>query len=804
MPCATLLRAVLMRLLLAGGSTLPNIVPFPKRYTPVQDGIALRLAQDFEVTKADDSADPEDILELAVSRYTKLLKLTPNKHSPAHSKSDLRLQTPSDYRGPRKLLQAQQETHQVRNRSPNIEEVDSPPPRVHADRGYIHQGQHPTVARSHPYEPRRLHRAHPPHAEVHVATPAVEKKDSFLDPASLPPENTQLPPPPLLEQHTQVSDQESSSSNDHALPSGADMSTQPLDGPSADAEASGAPGISTNNNATAEALSPPDPRVGESPVEQRLLPPDGTSPSARASETPPASPVPSVPSPGVPNSQPPSWSSSQDSTKLHEEHHTTDQPALASKDTEHVSQDKGSEVASSGDTPDNAAGAGTGQTVEDMQVVTTLEIRVVEDSLRLGLGMDESYTLEVKAPVATVVAPSTWGALRALETFSQMINRSSGESFVPSAIVEDAPRYSHRGIMIDSSKHFLPVAAILQILDAMEYSKLNVLHWRLADHESFPFVSSVFPKLSELGAYDANHTYPPEDVQRVILHARQRGIRVVAELDSPGHTASWGKGYPELMTPCGAGGRLMDGPLDPSKPSTFDFLDTLWGELAQTFPDQFMHLGGDKIDLECWRRDRLITEFRHQQHIPTVEKLHEIYEAKMINMTHKYAKEAIVWQDLFDGRMNLDKETVIHVRNNDIWRQSLDRITQAGYKVLLSGGWNWNGVDNGDHWKDFYAQEPTSFGGSYEQHNLIVGGEACMWGELVDATNIIPLLWPRVAAVAERLWSPQHQNKLDEAERRFVAWRCHLVERGINAEPILHGNYCPTEYSSLYRPTRKL
>ncbi len=156
--------------------------------------------------------------------------------------------------------------------------------------------------------------------------------------------------------------------------------------------------------------------------------------------------------------------------------------------------------------------------------------------------MSEIYSIDINDGIALIFADSVWGAIYGLETFSQLLTNVGPNQFrINMTSILDFPRFSHRGLMLDTSRHYVPINVLLQNLDAMVYNKLNVFHWHIVDDPSFPYVSQKFPDLSTKGAYNPEtHVYKPEDIANVIENARDRGIRVLAEFDTPGHTQSWG------------------------------------------------------------------------------------------------------------------------------------------------------------------------------------------------------------------------------------------------------------------------
>ncbi|KAL6474247.1 hypothetical protein MHYP_G00178080 [Metynnis hypsauchen] len=472
-------------------------------------------------------------------------------------------------------------------------------------------------------------------------------------------------------------------------------------------------------------------------------------------------------------------------------------------------------------------------------------------------GSDESYNLSVSAGQAVLKAESVWGALRGLESFSQLVYQDDYNLyFVNKTEIEDFPRFKFRGLLLDTSRHYLPMPVILKTLDAMAYSKFNVFHWHIVDDPSFPYQSRNYPDLSSKGAFHPmTHIYTQSDVRRVIYHARLRGIRVVPEFDSPGHTQSWGKGQPDLLTSCYKGEVPSGtfGPVNPTLSSTYQFLSGLFKEVTSVFPDSYLHLGGDEVDFTCWRSNPNVQAFMAKMGFGSdYTKLESYYMENIVNITAALNKTSIVWQDVFDYRERHRAHYVVEVWKGgcylcevrrvtkaglkvilaapfyldlpgpthnwaryynvrplafkvlEIWkgvpaeyRAELGRITLAGYRVLLSAPWYINHISYGQDWRNAYTVQPQNFSGTEQQKKLVIGGEVCMWGEYVDATNLTPRLWPRASAAAERLWSDEEKtSSVDKAFPRLEDFRCTLIRRGIQAEPLFVG-HCKHEYSGL-------
>jgi len=428
-----------------------------------------------------------------------------------------------------------------------------------------------------------------------------------------------------------------------------------------------------------------------------------------------------------------------------------------------------------------------------------------------NLDMNEKYQLSVfENGTALLKAPSVWGVLRGLESFSQLTFLPSAANVgtvlkIRTALIEDWPRFAHRGLMLDSSRHFVSINVLKKNLDIMAHAKYNVFHWHIVDDQSFPYGSDIFPKLSAKGAFSPRHVYAKKDIDDLVEYARLRGIRVMPEFDSPGHTMSWGRGHPDLMTRCYAQGRYTEdyGVIDPSAKATYNFMLKLLSEVLQRFPDQYIHLGGDEVFFDCWESNMNVEEFMRQNRIfnSNVTKLEDYYIQKILQLVTQARQNVsyMVWQEVFDNGVQVKGDTVVHVWMGNSQAEidaEIDKITKRKLRAVLSTCWYLNYIKYGNNWEDYYACDPHHFGGTAEQQALVIGGETCMWGEWVDGTNLLPTLWPRASVVAERLWSDKDIKDVEKAKPRLEEHRCRLVRRGFPASPVNGPGHCAVEWQS--------
>jgi len=430
-------------------------------------------------------------------------------------------------------------------------------------------------------------------------------------------------------------------------------------------------------------------------------------------------------------------------------------------------------------------------------VTTDHESKLVQE-----LGEDESYTLDVNLSGAKLHAANPLGAVRGMQTFLQLVAITPDGFAAPAVHIEDRPRYPWRGLMIDSGRHFLPLEVIKRNLDGMEAVKMNVFHWHLSENQGFRVESRKYPKLHEQGSDGLYYTQ--EEIREIVEYARDRGIRVVPEFDMPGHSTAWFVGYPELASGSGPYAierkwGVFDPAMDPTDEKTYKFLNELIGEMAKLFPDQYFHIGGDEVNGKEWDANSKIQAFKKSHKIKTNSDLQAYFSGRVQELVTKRKKTPVGWDEILVP--GVSKSIVIQS-----WRgvNALSATAKDGYRGILSNGYY---LDLGWSAARHYAVDPL--GGpaatlTADQKQLILGGESCIWSEYVNAENIDSRVWPRNAAIAERLWSPEGTTDVASMYTRMDTEAMRLEWLGLKhrsfQRPMLQriaGSASPAEFDAL-------
>ncbi|EFX90079.1 hypothetical protein DAPPUDRAFT_309875 [Daphnia pulex] len=459
-----------------------------------------------------------------------------------------------------------------------------------------------------------------------------------------------------------------------------------------------------------------------------------------------------------------------------------------------------------------------------------VEVIVTQNIAPLALDTDESYTLDVKTTnsvtTAYIVAETFFGARHAMETLSQLITwdeLSNSLVVIQNAHIEDSPVFPHRGFAVDTARNYMEISLIKRIIDGLSYNKLNVLHWHMSDSNSFPFVSTREPLMAIYGAPSARKVYRPAEVQELVHYAQVRGVKIIPELDAPSHVGAgwdWGPlyGMGDLIIcldkqpwdeycaqpPCGI--------FDPTNDKIYTVLKNIYKDMDDVFQSDMFHMGGDEVNMRCWNESESIKKWLvdkgwNKDPNPYL-KLWSYFQNQSLaklDEAHGRTQPVIIWNSDLTAKEHakdyLDPNRYI-IQYWNTWNNSiLKDLYEDGYKLIISnydalyldcgyGSWVGNGLNNWcpqyTGWKLIYENSPRvmiqNFSLPYNK-DQILGGEAALWAEQSQGGAIEGKLWPRLSALAERLWTDP-DTKWFAAETRLHIQRERMVERGITADAL--------------------
>ncbi|KAJ2852418.1 Glucosamine-6-phosphate isomerase (Glucosamine-6-phosphate deaminase) (GNPDA) (GlcN6P deaminase) [Coemansia brasiliensis] len=443
-----------------------------------------------------------------------------------------------------------------------------------------------------------------------------------------------------------------------------------------------------------------------------------------------------------------------------------------------------------------------------------LDVNVQSAQDVLDLETDESYSLEIPIEGKAVINAATpFGAVRGLETFSQLVSANSGRKLVKNAPVKisDSPKFSHRGILLDTSRNFYHVDSILRTLDAMAYNKLNVLHWHIVDAFSWPVESKVHPELTEKGAYTSDMRYSYEEIKKIINYAKNRAIRVMPEFNMPGNTFIIGDAHPEIMSCLNKqpnwdkfATEPPSGQLNIADPRAVSFAFDIITEYSRLFVDLGFHLGGGSLNTDCWKEDPVVELYVRDHPGESIESLVKGWYEQTFGKVNEMGKITFAREETILNYNYTAKNTTII----EAWvdEESVSKVVERGYRAIASpwsryyldcghGSWlsnfdgdSWCGSYKG--WQQIYSYNPLSNITDVEKQKLVLGGEVALWSAQSDETSVDRNLWPRAAAFAEIMWSgsidPDTNSTRDmgKVSQRLTDHRFRMVARGIMAEPL--------------------
>lgn len=445
-------------------------------------------------------------------------------------------------------------------------------------------------------------------------------------------------------------------------------------------------------------------------------------------------------------------------------------------------------------------------------------------------GTDESYSLTVEQTddgklTANIRGVTYFGARHGLETLGQMViyDSVSGGLVVPRQVsITDKPVYPYRGILLDTSRNFISIPVIRKVIEGMAANKLNTFHWHITDSHSFPFQSITFPQLTQYGAYSPEQVYTTQDILELVEYARARGVRVIPELDAPAHVGEgWQWAQHQNATVCFKAEPWLQycveppcGQLNPTSDFVYNVLQGIYADMEKVFDSDYFHMGGDEVNFNCWNSTEQIAHWMHAKNIPRdADGFHQLWSmfqnraVQMLDSVSNRVHPIILWTSSLTEAGQVDKYLDKSRYIIQIWTTGHDKViaelVREGFRVIFSnydalyfdcgfGAWvgegnNWCSPYIG--WQKVYENDPMkllkSLGVEAEEGvaSLVLGQEATLWTEEADDQSVEQRLFPRVAAMAERLWTNPTGSWRD-AEYRFVHHRERLVNRGIAADTV--------------------
>lgn len=419
---------------------------------------------------------------------------------------------------------------------------------------------------------------------------------------------------------------------------------------------------------------------------------------------------------------------------------------------------------------------------------------------------DETYTLSVPSngSAASITATSTLGLFRGLTTFGQLWYEYDDTIYAINTPldVEDSPAYPYRGLLLDTARNYFPVSDLLRQLDAMSMVKINQFHWHVVDSQSFALQIPGYEELAEYGAYSPQMIYSASDVAEIVSYAGARGIDVLVEIDTPGHTAAIGDAHPDFVA-CNLARPWADyaaeppaGQLRMANGTVAEWTAGLFSAVAEMFPSTIVSTGGDEVNTYCYQEDPETQAILKASDFTLEEALNTF-----VMGTHgallKAGKTPAVWEEMvLDYNLTLSNETLVLV-----WISSEDvqAVAEKGFRVIHAasnyfyldcGAGEWIGDDpSGNSWCDpfktwqyTYTFDPLA-NLTAEQYPLIMGGQQNLWTEQSSPSNLDPIVWPRAASSAEVFWSGAGGN-LTAALPRLHDVSFRMQQRGINSIPL--------------------
>ncbi|MEO6799716.1 MAG: beta-N-acetylhexosaminidase, partial [Rhodanobacter sp.] len=386
---------------------------------------------------------------------------------------------------------------------------------------------------------------------------------------------------------------------------------------------------------------------------------------------------------------------------------------------------------------------------------------------------EEAYRLTVTPQRIEIAAADDRGLFWGVQTLRQLLPPGHHATLsIPAVHIDDAPRYAWRGVMLDSARHFIPVALVKKQIDLLSRYKLNVLHWHLTDDQGWRIEIRKYPKLTSVGAWrteaDGSRSggfYTQQQIRDVVEYARQRNVMVVPEIEMPGHASAAVAAYPSLSCPKTAisvprtWGVFTD-IYCAGDETTFAFLHDVLNEVAELFPAPYIHIGGDEVPKQQWAQSATSQKRMHDEKLADVDALQSWFVQRIQRDLQARGKTLVGWDEILEG--GADRNAVV-----EMWRGDAEaaKALANGNRLIVAGPFYLDTSIDELTTQDIYRTNPFASPAFAGHENQVLGAEAPLWSEYVTPRNLEAMLYPRVIALAERLWNPEARDYADFQQR---------------------------------------
>lgn len=491
--------------------------------------------------------------------------------------------------------------------------------------------------------------------------------------------------------------------------------------------------------------------------------------------------------------------------------------------------------------------AATGKSVFLLSSTSFTTIKLVLNPTENPTIGQEGYQLNITPKGIVIKANAAAGLFYGVQTLVQLLPKEiesktvvkSVKWKIPCVKITDYPRFAWRGLMFDVSRHFFTVPEVKQYIDAMVRYKYNLLHLHLADDEGWRIEIKSLPRLTQVGAFSAKRVgyfgtfapptaneprtyggfYTQEDIKELVKYAQERFVNILPEIDVPGHSLAAVASYPELSCTPGAENykvrsgevimdwshglppvALIDNTLCPANEKVYDFMDKVITEIAQLFPFQYIHLGGDECPKNFWEKSEAVKTLMQKEGLKNMEEVQSYFEKRVEKIVESKGKKFMGWDEILEG--GLAPNAVVMS-----WRGMKGGIEAAklGHEVVMSPT-TFAYIDymQGDPSIESKVYATLRLDKTYQfepvpdsvDAKLIKGGQANLWTEQVyNIRRAEYMTWPRGFAIAETLWSPKTAKNWNNFSGRVESQFPRLEEAEIN--------YAPSIYDPIVNVSRK-